>query len=189
MYKAVLKFFALHHHLSLPGIGNFSIETQPAQIDFTNRSITSSKNKIVFNNDKLPAEKMLYDFLSLELNTDEARATQSLAEFTEQLQRDLDNNNSIYFEGIGSLSKQTADVLTFQPEEIPEYFPPLVAERIIRKNTTHTVRVGEDEKTSDEMQTALLQPGKIRKEKWWITAVILAATGIAAIAFYYATHK
>jgi len=189
MYKAVLKFFALHHHLSLPDIGNFSVETQPAQIDFTNRSITSSKNKIVFSNDKLPAEKMLYDFLSQELNTDETRAAQSLTEFTEQLQRELDNNNTIHIKGIGTLSKQTSQVLIFQPEEIPDYFPPIAAERIIRKNTTHTIRVGEAEKTSDEMQTALLQPEKIRKEKWWIAAVILAITGIAAIAFYYATHK
>jgi len=189
MYKAVLKFFALHHHLSLPGIGHFNVETQPAEIDFTDRSIISSKNKIVFSNDKLPAEKKLCDFLSLELNTDETRATQSLTEFTEQLQRDLDNNNSIYLKGIGTLSRQTSNVLTFQPEEIPAYFPPLIAERVIRKNTTHTVRVGEDEKTSNEMHTALRQPEKIRKEKWWIAAMILAITGIAAIAFYYATHK
>ena len=86
----------LHHHLSLPGIGNFSVETQPAQIDFTNRSITSSKNKIVFNNDKLPAEKKFYEFLSQELNTDETSAIQNLTNFTKQLQRDLDDKTDLF---------------------------------------------------------------------------------------------
>ena len=57
MHNEVIKFFAFNHHLALPGIGNFNVETRHAQIDFVNRSITSSKNKIVFGNDKLQPEE------------------------------------------------------------------------------------------------------------------------------------
>lgn len=189
MYYVIRKFLALHHHLSLPGIGSFSVEKQPAEIDFANRSIIAEKNKIVFNNDKLPAEKKFYEFLSYELNIDEVKAIRSFTNFTAQLQDNLNTENTVYFKGIGTLTRQTSHVLTFQPEEMPEYFPALTAERVIRKNTTHTVRVGEDEKTSEEMHTALHQPKKIKEERWWMAAIILAVIGIAAIIFYYYTHK
>jgi nucleoid DNA-binding protein len=189
MYNAIKKFLALHHHLSLPGIGNFSIETKPAGIDFANRSITPTQSKIVFSNEKLPAEKKFYAFLSQQLKIDELQAIRSFTNFTSRLQNDLNEKNQVYFKGIGTLTRQTAHVFLFQPEEIPEYFPPIGAERVIRKNTTHTVRVGEEEKTSEEMQTALHQPKKIKEEKWWLTAAILAFIGIAAITFYYIIHR
>ncbi|HEY2726916.1 MAG TPA: hypothetical protein VGI61_07070 [Parafilimonas sp.] len=189
MYNAIKKFLALYHHLSLPGIGNFTVETQPAKIDFANHTISSSKNKIVFSNDIFSAEKKFYKFLSHELNIDEVHAIRSFTNFTSRLQDDLNEKNNLYFKGIGTLTKQTSHVITFQPDEIPAYFPEFTAERVIRKNATHTVKVGEDERTSEEMYSALYQPKKIKKERWWIAASILAIIGIAAIVFYYATHR
>lgn len=189
MYKAIAKFFALHHHLALPGIGNFAVETIPAQIDFTNRSASSSHKKIIFTTDKKPAEKKFYDFLSYEFDIDEVQAVRRFTDFTAQLHDELNDKKTINFKGIGAVTKQSSNTIIFSPEELPEYYPPLTAERIIRKNISHTVRVGEDEKTSDEMQTALHKTKIIKKERWWIAATILAFIGIAAITFYYVTHR
>jgi len=189
MYRALQKFLALYNHLSVPGIGNFSVETIPAHVDFTNRSISSSHKKISFNNDKLPPEKKFYNFIARELDIDEVQAIVKFTDFTDDLQHKLTLNNSIDLKGIGTLTKQSAQVLTFQSIEIPEYFPPLTAERIIRKNTAHTVRVGEDEKTSDEMIGVLQQSKTIKKDRWWVAATILAVIGIAAIVYYYMTHR
>jgi nucleoid DNA-binding protein len=189
MYSVIKKFLALHHHLSLPGLGNFVVETQPAKLDFANHIISPSKNAIVFSNDKIPAEKKFYEFLSRELHVDEVQATRSFTNFSSSLQDDLNEKNNLYFKGIGTLTKQTSNVLTFQPDEIPVYFPDITAERVIRKNASHTVKVGEDERTSEEMHTALHHPKKIKKDRWWIAAVILAVIGIAAISFYYASHR
>lgn len=188
MYNAVKKFLALHHHIALPGIGNFIVETKPAELDFVSRRIISSQHKIVFNNDKLPAEKKFFNFLAGELNMDEVQATDAFTNFTNRLHDALDKNNTIYFKGIGTLIKQTSDVVLFEPEAMPKYFPELVAERIIRKNVAHAVRVGEDQKTSHEMHAVLNQPKVIIKERWWIAATILGAIGIAAIIFYYAIY-
>jgi nucleoid DNA-binding protein len=188
MYNAVKKILALHHNIALPGIGNFVVETKPAELDFVSRRITSSQHKIIFNNDELPPEKKFFNFLAGELNMDEVQATDAFTNFTTRLHDALDKNDTIYFKGIGTLSKQDSNVVLFEPEVMPEYFPELVAERIIRKNVAHTVRVGEDEKTSHEMHAALNQPKIIIKEKWWIAATILGAIGIAAIIFYYAIY-
>jgi hypothetical protein len=189
MYNVIRKFLALYHHLSLPGIGNFNVELQPAQIDFADHRILPSKNKIVFSNNTLSAEKKFYEFLSHELNIDETQAIRNFTNFTARLQDDLNKKNNLSFKGIGTLTKQTAHVIAFEPDEMPLYFPELIAERVIRKNETHTVKVGEDERTSEEMYAALHEPQQVRKERWWIAASILAIIGIAAIVFYYTTHK
>jgi nucleoid DNA-binding protein len=188
MYNSVRKYFAQHQHLVLPGIGHFSVETKPAQIDLAARTITSPQKKIIFTGDKLPAEEKFYNFLAHELNTDEVQAIRLFTDFTSQLQNELTKKNNIYFKDIGTLTKQTSNVILFQPDETSRHFPQLPAERIIRKNITHTVRVGEQEKTSEEMQAALNQPQTIKKERWWIAAAILAAIGIAAIVLYYAMN-
>ena len=189
MLNEVKKYLALYQHLALPGIGNFYIEIKPAQIDFVNRSITSKKNKIVFNDDNQEPGNSFYNFISNELNTDEAAAKLAFNSFTSKLHDELNTQKIIYLEGIGTLKKENSTVVEFEPELIPAYFPELAAERIIRKNAAHTVRVGEDEKTSDEMHVALNQSKTITKERWWIAASILALIGIAAIIFYYIAYN
>ncbi len=186
MYNAVKKFFALHHHLVLPGIGNFLVEKEPAEIDFINRRVTPLQHNIAFNNDKRQPEEKFFHFLSGELNTDHLQAKHYFAGFIEKLRDQLDQKNSIYFKGIGTLTKQAQNLVAFQPEVLPEYFPVLTAERVIRKNVVHSVRVGEEQKTSHEMHSALQNTAILKKEKWWIAATVLGAIGIAAIIFYYA---
>src|ERR1700710_3131511 len=101
MYNVIRKFLGLYHHLSLPGIGNFNVETQPAKIDFASHTISSSKNIIVFSNDKVQAGKKFYEFLSHELHVDEVQAIRSFTNFTSHLQDDLNEKNNLYFKGIG----------------------------------------------------------------------------------------
>ncbi len=113
------------------------------------------KTEIKFSNEKLPAEKFFYNFLARELSTDEVQAVRRFTDFTAQLQTNIQDDKPIVLNGIGELKKQTTNVINFQPEIMPEYYPALTAERVIRKNATHIIKVGEEEKTSDEMQTAL----------------------------------
>jgi hypothetical protein len=189
MYNEVNKFFALHHHLVLPGIGNFKVETSDSQIDFANRTIVSAQNKITFGNDRLQPEKNFYNFLADELNINEEQATISFAIFTSEIRNDLDADKPVYFKGIGTLTREKSRTIAFQSETLPSFYPVVTAEKIIRKNVGHTILVGEKEKTSDEMQTVLQQTQPIKKERWWIAAAVLAIIGVATIAFYYLTHK
>jgi hypothetical protein len=186
MYSAIKKFLALHHHLSLPGIGNFNVEKIPAHIDIANRIIVPPSLQIKFSNKKLPPEKFFYYFLARELNTDEVQAVRNFTDFTSQLQNDIQHNKAIALKGIGELTKQPGNEIIFQPEQMPEYLPSITAERVIRKNTTHLIKVGEDERTSHEMQTVLQEKEQIiLEDRWWIPALVFALLGIAGIAYYY----
>lgn len=185
MLNEVTKYLIQHKLLSLPGIGNFYVETKPAQLDFVNRCITSKENKILFSNNKPEPENRFYSFLSYELNADGTTVKLAFKDYVSQLNNDLNIQKKVYLHGIGTLTKQSANVIEFLPEAMPVFFPELTAEKIIRKNAAHTVRVGEDEKTSEEMHAALHTPKIIRKEKWLIAASILALIGVAAIVLYY----
>jgi nucleoid DNA-binding protein len=185
MYSAIKKFLALHHHLSLPGIGNFSVENNAARIDIANRVINPPSEQIKFSSEKLRPEKLFYNFLGYELNVDEVQAVRSFTDFTAQLQSDIQQNKPVVLKGIGAL-KQSSTEIIFEPETIPEYLPVLTAERIIRKNVTHLIKVGEEERTSHEMQTVLQEKEQIiLEDRWWIPALVFALLGIAGISYYY----
>ena len=185
MYSAIKKFLALHHRLSLPGIGNFSVESNAAQIDFANRVVNPPSEQIKFSSEKLRPEKLFYNFLAYELSVDEVQAVRRFTDFTAQLQSDIQQNKPVVLKGIGALKQSSAEII-FEPETVPEYLPVLTAERVIRKNATHLIKVGEDEKTSQEMQTALQEKEQIiLEERWWIPALVFALMGIAGIAYYY----
>lgn len=185
MYHTLKKFLILHHHLALPGIGNFSVEKLSARIDITNRTITPPVTKINFSNEKLPADKLFIHFLAQELKVDEPQAISHFTDFTTRLQSNIKEDKQVVIKGFGKLKKRSFDTLDFEPEEMPAYFPVLTAERVIRKNATHTVMVGEDEKTSDEMQVVLQEEATVVQDRWWIPAIILGVIGISALIYYY----
>ncbi len=176
----------LHHHLALQGIGNFCVEKKSPQIDIANRVIVPQSLQIKFSNEKLHAEKFFFNFLAQELNITEVQAVLRFTDFTTKLLSDLLEDKPVILKGIGTLKNQPSNEIDFQPEEMPEYFPVLTAERVIRKNASHMVKVGEQEKTSVEMHSALHIKEKIvRKERWWIAALIFAVIGILGIAYHY----
>jgi len=185
MYSAIKKFLVLHHHLSLPGIGNFSVEKNAARIDIANRVIDPPFEQIKFSSEKLRPEKLFYNFLAYELNVDEVQAVRRFTDFASQLQSNIQQNKHVVLKGIGEL-KQSSGEIVFEPDIIPEYLPVLTAERIIRKNATHLIKVGEEERTSHEMQTVLQEKEQIiLEDRWWIPALVFALLGVAGIAYYY----
>ncbi len=185
MYNVLKKFLSLYHHLALLGIGNFNVEEIPASIDIANRCIHPPAFKINFSDEKLAADKTFFHFAAQELNIDEVQAIRSFTDFTAQLQQDIKEDKPVVLNNIGRLYKQSADKLKFEVDAMPEYLPVLTAERVIRKNATHTIMVGEDEKTSDEMHAALNEEEVAEVDRWWIPAIVLGLIGIAALIYYY----
>ena len=66
-----------------------------------------------------------------------------------------------------------AGEIKFKPEKEMILEKPVTAEKIIRLNAEHMVRVGEDNKTSAEM-VELLNQTQEKKSFWWAYALSLA---------------
>ena len=190
MLNSLQKYFILYKKLSLPGIGWFSAEESAARLDFTEKKLQAPSQVINFYAQAALPNKIFFQFLSWELAVEETQAIRHFNEFVFDLKDQLNAAGSIALPGIGKLYKNEKNEYQFQPENwMSEYFPDLSAERIIRQGAEHTIRVGEEEKTSAQMHEMLFTEKDNSTDYWWLYAVILAMLGIAALIYYNYTRN
>jgi len=184
MHNLLHSYLLQYKRLSIPGVGSFTVEHIPARLDFPNKTLHPPLPVIRFNTDTAAADKQLFKYLSGQFNLNETEAIRHFNDFAFDFKNDITNNGEAVLPGIGKISKAFTNAYTFQPEaSLHGYFPDLKVERVIRENVEHTIRVGEDEKTSTQMQELLAE--EPRKDLWWVYAIILAAIGIGAIVYYH----
>ena len=191
MNQLLYKYFALNHRLYLPGIGTFTTLEKPAVLDFTNKTICVESSEIIYKNEAANADKRFFNFLCAQFHTEEWKAIITFNDFVAHIKNVLTHEGSFTLEGMGIITQKQVGEYQFSQIDSTNLFPSVHAERVIRKNTEHTLIVGVQEKTSVEMQHQIeLQTEEdaaiVTKEKWWISAIILAVIGVAALAYYYA---
>lgn len=184
MEETFAKYLFLHRQLSLPEVGNFTISTKPASLDFINKELHAPAQEIVFtpdvNND---TDEQFYKFIASANNVSEIDAIFLVSKAAKKIRNQLQQYNAAILEGIGTLYKNDAEI-SFDPGiKAASYFDTITVERVIRENAEHTLLVGEQEKKSSEMHELLSHEEKI--EKWWIPVLVLALIAIAMIVFYY----
>jgi nucleoid DNA-binding protein len=181
MQQYIRKYFALNKTVALPGIGSFTVETQNAKLDFIEKISYPPKYSVSYNTyDK--TDDAFYDFLSRETGANDA--IERFNYFTQQLKEQLDNHHAVTLNGIGTLAKNEKGYSFAADSSVQKYFPNVVAERVIRQSAQHTVRVGEEHRTSTEMHEHLKRK-VIKEDNWIVTALVLGIIGVAAIALYY----
>lgn len=185
MQEKLEKYFSIYKRVSIQGIGSFYAEKSPAQVDFINRAIHAPVYLIKYDNENHKTDERFYSFLSKEMHQSEADSIDKFDGFSQSLKEQLESAGTIQLHGIGTVSKSGDNYLFTPDSTVQNYFPDLVAERVIRQNAEHTVKVGEQHKTSTEMQEQLLRKVEVKKERWWIAAFILGVAGVAAIVYYY----
>jgi hypothetical protein len=76
---------------------------------------------------------------------------------------------------MGALSKGLSGNISFEPAKTAwTTWEPVHAEKIIRENEEHTVKVGEREFSSTEM-TGLLHQPEATRSFWWAYALVCGA--------------
>jgi hypothetical protein len=79
--------------------------------------------------------------------------------------------------------------IRFESSLVDHHFdPPVSATRIIREKAVHTVRVGEEEKTSVEM-SEWLHPEEQNRSTWWIPSLIAAIILLIILGIYFASNS
>jgi hypothetical protein len=186
MTESLYKYLILYKKLALPGIGYFTVEQVPARLDFANKQLHAPVPAIRFSTGTQQADRHFFDFLSADLQVTDLQAIQQFNETVLQLKQQLNSTGTLVLPFIGSLKKEFEGQFSFQPAtSLQAYLPDINAERVLR-NETHTVMVGERERSSEEMRELLADTGN-RNGKWWIYAIILGVLGIAALIYYYTT--
>lgn len=84
-------------------------------------------------------------------------------------------------DGIGNFSVNGNGDILFNAENInPLFVQPVPAERVIRREASHDMLVGDKQTTNIEMNEYFNEE-KEKKDRWWIWAIILGLIGIITV--------
>lgn len=188
MYQTLYQFLIFHKKLTLPGVGTFAIQRNAATADFINRSFYPQQHAFIFDNTVTNASKKLFASLASFLGINETDAIRQLNDFSFDVKNELQKGTVITWDGVGILKKNLAGTFDFTGEKnASTLLQPVIAEKVIRENASHTMRVGEDERTSEEM-TALLEDDNKQKMTWWILPLGLIILSSIFLGWYFSEH-
>lgn len=188
MFVELYRYFITHKQLAMPGIGTFQLERKPASVDFPNKLINAPSFSIALHHGSTMPGKHFFAWLGHALKLGDRDAVIRFNDFAFELRRRIQNGDHINWQGMGKLSLGLAGEIRFEPalkDAVLE--APVKAEKVIRDKAEHTVRVGEDEKTSAEMIEMLGQP-TAKKNYWWAAALVIGILATMFLGWYFSAN-
>jgi hypothetical protein len=189
MYRELYQYLILHKQLNLPGIGTFQVEKKPADFDIADKIVRSPAftiNMLAGNN--IPS-KNFFSWLGSRLSVSEREAVIRFNDFLFDLKKQLSSGNKLEWSGIGTLRKSLSGDIQFE-SYVKDHSPAtsVPAIKVLRENAAHTIRVGEQEKSSAEM-IEILHHTEAGKRSWWLpVGIILLILSIIFIGYYFSTN-
>lgn len=169
MYDLIAPAFFQKKSCRLPGIGQLTLITIPAETDFSNKQILAPVEKIDFT-PKSGDENMYNEFSAI----------------SELMKKKLDEEGSIKLAGIGDFYKESDGIIRFVPVVLnPVFRQPVGAVRTIRQDAEHNMLVGDKKTTNVEMTEYLNEEASaVFPDRWYIWATILGLIGVGVLAIY-----
>ncbi|HEV8272594.1 MAG TPA: hypothetical protein VGQ04_14885 [Chitinophagaceae bacterium] len=185
MQDTLYEFLLLNKKLSLPGIGTISLCQNSATLDFTNKQFTSPSFYFTIESRNDKPSKKLFDWLSSSFGITEWDAIKSVNDFSFDLKKKLSEKGEVNWENVGMIRRNNNGDLKIETQTIIlQSEQPVTAEKVIRVKAEHTVLVGEQEKTSVEMQEYFAESTK-KKNYTWLIAAIIAVLAVIFIGWYF----
>ncbi len=185
MFQLLHKYVILHGKLSLPEVGVIVLERNPASIDTVNKTIINPSWQFRFLNTREKTHADVFAWLAKTMNISVTDAVVELTNFSFGIKNKLNNGEIINWKGIGVFKKGLGDEIKFEPEHLElDFVQPIVAEKVIREKAYHSVRVGDNQRSSEEMEK-LLNKKKINKSLAWVFMLITGIVAISFLAVYY----
>jgi hypothetical protein len=185
MRDTLYEFLLLNKKLSLPGIGTISLCQNSATLDFTNKQFTSPSFYFIIESRNDKPSKKLFDWLSSSFGITEWDAIKSVNDFSFDLKKKLSEKGEVNWENVGMIRRNNNGDLKIETQTIIlQSEQPVTAEKVIRVKAEHTVLVGEQEKTSVEMEEYFAESTK-KKNYTWLIAAIIAVLAVIFIGWYF----
>jgi hypothetical protein len=188
MYSALYQYLLQHKNLPVPGIGTFLLERKPALSDFANRKIHPPTYTIALNETVSPVHSSFYNWIGALINVPARDAVLRFNDFVYDVKKQIGEGDEISWNGVGTLSKGLGGGVKFIPQATEWVLEqPVTAEKVIREKAEHMVRVGEDEKTSEEMTEFFNKP-TVAKSYWWVWAAAIALLALLYTGWHFSEH-
>ena len=154
------KYLLQYHRLSIPNVGTFELVQQPAEFNVVDKLVLPPKFLLNWNhNDSLPEHQLSYLAASVKADKDAVR--DELAQFGGKFKAKIEKE-TLSWKGIGTLKKDNGVVVIGKELLQAEGLNAVPAHRILRENVEHSMLVGDQQMTSQQVTDSLSQSDKKR---------------------------
>ena len=187
MYAELYQYLLQHKELPVPGIGTFLLERKPADVDFPNKKVNPPAYSFALQAGSYVPGQSFFSWLAAALGVSDREAVFRFNDFAFDMKKQVSDGAIINWDGVGVLNKGLAGDVRFTPAPAIVAGTAVMAEKVIRIKAEHMVRVGEDERTSAEMEE-MLAPKEEKKSYWWAYALGLIVLALMFIGWYLSEH-
>ncbi len=183
MEELIALYLFKHKKCPLPEIGTLHVIESNAVAWYAEKKIEAPVPSVKLSGQVTETEDLI-SFISNRKDISREEAMVSLTEYCTALQN-MDAFGETKLAQLGKFYVNADGNLIFKPIELPAALvPPVYAERVLHPMASHTLVVGDKETTSADMTAYYADSEDTTKSKWWIFALVFAATAITAIVLF-----
>lgn len=187
MYTSLYQYLLLNKRVPLPGIGSLVLEQQSPVVNFPEKKLEAPVYSISLTPADTVPGRAFFAWLGEALGIQERDAVIRFNDFAFDLRQQIRKGVIVQWEGVGKLSKDLAGNVKLDPVAARSPAHAVHAGKLVRDKAIHTVRVGEDERSSGEMELLLNQPAE-QKDYWWAWALIIAVAAFSYIGWHFSVY-
>jgi len=189
MYTILNRYLFLHKSIPVPGLGTICMESQPANIDASTRSIQPPVYRFRFDKFSDSPDKNLFNYLSAQQNISDYEALRQYNDFAYSLRDRLNYFREAPWEGLGILKKDDLGEIHFETSIVnPFFLQPVPAEKVVRANAKHMLLVGDRERSNSEMSDWFAEEPVHGNRLWCLVALLVGVAADFVIILNFSIH-
>jgi hypothetical protein len=189
MYTILNRYLFLHKSIPVPGLGTICMESQPANIDASTRSIHPPVYRFRFDKFSDSPDKNLFNYLSAQQNISDYEALRQYNDFAYSLRDRLNYFREAPWEGLGILKKDDLGEIHFETSIVnPFFLQPVPAEKVVHANAKHMLLVGDRERSNSEMSDWFAEEPVHGNRLWWLVALLIGIAAVFVIMMNFSLH-
>jgi hypothetical protein len=189
MYAILNRYLFLNKSIPVPGLGTIFMESQPATIDTSTRSILPPAYRFRFDKFFDSPDKELFAYLSAEQHISDYEALRQYNDFAYSLRDRLNYYREAPWEGLGVLKKDDTGDIHFETSvSNPFFLQPVPAEKVVRAHARHMLLVGDRERSSNEMNDWFAEEPVHGNRLWWLAALLVGIAATFIILFHFSSQ-
>lgn len=189
MYLILNRYLFLNKSIPVPGLGTICLDTQPAKIDASTRSMLPPVYRFRFDRYFDAPDKDLFAYLSSQQQISDYEALRQYNDFAYSLRDRLNYFREASWEGLGILRKDDSGDIQFESTlSNPFFLSPVPAEKVVRANARHMLLVGDRERSNSEMSDWFAEEPVHGNRLWWLVALLGGIAAVLVIMIHFSNH-
>ena len=192
MQELITSFIIQSKECRLKGIGRFERIIHPAESDIANKQLIPPKEEKTFKSREERISDELIRYVSNKNHISMEDALEQLQEWCAETKAKLTRGDEIILASLGSLKANQSGSISFQAFRPAPFYGPVPVERVVHKNSTHHVLVG-DRETNSSVMNQFYQDEKesedVKSNSWKVVSMVLGAIGLILLIFYFYSHS